>query len=44
VNVTVAQATGAGDLRVGPAGFASPTSTINFTPGRTSSDVTGYFE
>jgi len=35
MNVTVDQATGRGDLRVGPAGFASPTSTINFAPGKT---------
>jgi hypothetical protein len=35
MNVTVDQATGLGDLRVGPAGFASFASTINFAPGKT---------
>lgn len=35
VNVTVDGPTGLGDLRVGPAGFGSPTSTINFAMGKT---------
>jgi outer membrane protein assembly factor BamB len=35
MNVTIDQATGLGDLRVGPAGFTSFASTINFVPGKT---------
>jgi hypothetical protein len=34
VNLTVISPTGPGDLRLGPSGFASPTASINFSPGQ----------
>jgi hypothetical protein len=40
LNVTVVSPTGPGDLRVGPAGVALSTATINFTAGRTRANDT----
>jgi hypothetical protein len=47
LNVTVVSPTGFGHLRVGPASFAAPTSTVNFGPGQTRANnavvgLTGY--
>jgi outer membrane protein assembly factor BamB len=38
VNVTVVSPSGPGDLRLGPNGFAAPTSTINFSAGQVRSN------